>query len=290
MKITVTNVKANPGDSAFLIESETGAVLCDTGFAFTGEQIAQNIRAKLSGKPLDMILLTHSHYDHVLGAPYIKKHYPDCKIVAGEYAGKIFAKPTARAVMRDLDRKFANKCGVFDYDDLIDELCADVTVNDGDTVECKDMTFRVIALPGHTKCSVAYYLEEAKLLLSTETIGVFDGESTVVPSYLVGYDMTLKSIERARTIDIDKMLVPHMGVIDRDTAAFYLDEAKRSAEDTCREIITLLKNGKTHDDAVEYFKNKFYHGKIAEAYPIDAMMLNTNIMVSLIEKELMSRE
>ena len=288
MNVVIHNVKSNPGDSAFLIVSENAAVLCDTGFAFTGEAVAENIKKCLGDKPLDLILLTHSHYDHALGAPYIKKHYPDCKVVAGEYAAKIFAKPTARAVMRDLDSKFAKTCGVCDYEDLIDELEADITVNDGDKIECKDMTFKVISLPGHTKCSVAYYLEEEKLLLSTETIGVYDGENTVVPSYLVGYEMTLESIEKAKALDIEKMLVPHMGVIDRARAQYYLSEAKRSAENTYNEIKELLQSGKSHDDAVEYFKNKFYHGRIVEAYPIDAMMLNTNIMVSLIEKSLLS--
>jgi hypothetical protein len=104
----------------------------------------------------------------------------------------------------------------------------------------------------------------------------------------VGYEMTLESIEKAKALDIEKMLVPHMGVIDRARAQYYLSEAKRSAENTYNEIKELLQSGKSHDDAVEYFKNKFYHGRIVEAYPIDAMMLNTNIMVSLIEKSLLS--
>ena len=42
--------------------------------------------------------------------------------MAGEYAAKICEKPTAKAVMRELDRKFAVKCGVESYEDLIDEL------------------------------------------------------------------------------------------------------------------------------------------------------------------------
>ena len=34
-----------------------------------------------------------------------------------------------------------------------------------------------------------------------------------------------------------------------------------------------------------YFFDKFYHGHIKEAYPIDAIKLNTSIMVELIKKE-----
>ena len=53
-------------------------------------------------------------------------------------------------------------------------------------------------------------------------------------------------------------------------------------------IAIIEKVDPTKTYAVEFFKNKFYHGAIADAYPIDAMLLNTNIMVSLIEREFLS--
>ena len=286
--ITVTDVRHCPGDSAFLIDDGVTSILYDTGFAFTGEKIAKNVKAVLGDRTLNYIFLTHSHYDHALGAPYIKREFPHCRIVAGEYAARIFQKPSAKSVMRELDQKFAATCGITEYEDLIDDICVDISVNDGDIVTAGDMSFKVISLPGHTRCSVAYYLEKEKLLLSCETLGVFDGESTVVPSYLIGYGTTIKSIKKAQELDIEAMLVPHMGLIGRDKARFYLKAAKISAVETCEEIIAILKGGGSHDDAVEFFKNKFYHGAIADAYPIDAMLLNTNIMVSLIEREFLS--
>ena len=73
--------------------------------------------------------------------------------------------------MRDLDRKFAAANGVTEYEDLIDEIHADLPLSDGDIVP--DTSFRVVALPGHTKCSVGYYDEQSGLLLSSETLGVY---------------------------------------------------------------------------------------------------------------------
>jgi hypothetical protein len=83
-------------------------------------------------------------------------------VVAGDYAATIFAKPSAKAIMRDLDRKFAATCGVTDYPDRIDALRVDVAVADGDVVKAGDMTFEAIALPGHTKCSMGFYLREER--------------------------------------------------------------------------------------------------------------------------------
>ncbi|MBE6551694.1 MAG: MBL fold metallo-hydrolase [Ruminococcaceae bacterium] len=284
--LKITDVRALPGDSAFLIDNGKTSVLYDTGFAFTGYKVAEKIKEELRDRAPDYIFLTHSHYDHALGSVYIKKVYPDVKIVAGEYAAKIFSKPTAREVMRSLDRKFAAKNGIYEYEDFIDELKADITVSDGDIIQAGDMTFTVIALPGHTKCSVGFYLNENKLLLSSETLGVYDGNDTVVPSYLIGYSTAISSIDKAMSLDIESILLPHYGILEKDMALRYLNLGRESAVSTAADISAILKNKGSKQDALEYFKNRFYHGYVKTIYPIDAMELNTSIMIDLIEKEL----
>ena len=64
----VTDVRALPGDSAFLLDNGRIMILCDTGYAFTGARVAENIRRPLGDRPLDYIFLTHSHYDHAAGS------------------------------------------------------------------------------------------------------------------------------------------------------------------------------------------------------------------------------
>lgn len=286
MELRITDVRALKGDSAFLIDSGKTAVLCDTGFAFTGYRIADNIKAVLGERNLDYIFLTHSHYDHAAATPYIKKRFPKTQVVASEYAQGIFSKPTAKAVMRSLDRKVAQAEGVTEYEDLFDDLSADITVKDGDIIQAGDMCFTCVSLPGHTRCSVGYYLRSKKILVGCETLGVFDGENTVVPSYLIGVKEVLASIDKVRAMDIENILLPHYGLLDKEKTAKYLRLAKESAEDTFREIADLLRQGKSREDCVEYFKNKFYKGYIKTIYPIDAMLLNTGITVDLIAKEI----
>jgi hypothetical protein len=43
----VTDVRAIPGDSAFLLDNGKTAILFDSGFGFTGQRIAENIRCVL---------------------------------------------------------------------------------------------------------------------------------------------------------------------------------------------------------------------------------------------------
>ncbi|MBR2404616.1 MAG: MBL fold metallo-hydrolase [Clostridia bacterium] len=280
--ITITDVRANLGDSAFLIDDGTTAVLYDSGFAFTGYEVARNIKKALGSRSLNYIFLTHSHYDHALGSVYALKQWNDAKVVASGYASRIFAKPSARAVMRELDQKYAAVCSVDEYDDLIDNLRVDIAVAGGDVIKAGNMEFEVIALPGHTRCSVGYYCAAKKLLLGTETIGVYNGAGDVVPSYLVSYEMSLQSIDSLANYDIEHILVPHFGLLSAQDARDYLTKARQRAVTTFETIAALHSGGADRAQIIDWFKHEFYHDYIKKIYPVDAMELNTGIMIDLI--------
>ena len=285
INLSVKDMRVLTGDSAFLIDDGKTSILLDTGFGFTGDGIAENIRAALGERRLDYIFLTHSHYDHVLGTPYILRRYPTAKVVAGEYVKTIFAKPTAREKMRDLDRKFAHTCGVEQYDDLVDALSVDLAVKDGDVIECGGMKFTVVSLPGHTKCSIGFYLEEAGLLLSTETLGVYFGDDTYMPSYLVGYQMTMDSFAKAKRLKIDKILVPHYGMIEGEEAKGFLDKSEQASRAFAAALTKIFAAGGSDEDALDYCREHIYLEHVRPTYPIDAFLLNSSIMIGLIRKE-----
>lgn len=284
--LTITNVRAVPGDSAFLIDDGHTAVLYDTGFGFTGYAVAEKIREVLKDRPLDYILLSHSHYDHALGSAYIRQRYPDTKIVAGAYAQSIFRKPTARTVMGDLDRKAAAGYGITEYEDLSGELRADISVVDGDIIHCGAMAFRAVELPGHTKCSVGYYLAENQLLLATETLGIYFGGTARMASFLVGYQMTLDSIAKAQKLDIQQILLPHYGVVSGQEARNHLIEGEGVTRKTASLILEKLHAGKTTEEILALLTDRFYTEQVRPTYPYDAFRMNSEIMIRLVRKEL----
>lgn len=285
--IKVTDVRSDKGDSAFLLDDGKTAILYDTGFGFTGFEVAKNIKKILGDRPLDYIFLTHSHYDHALGSAYILRHYPDAKVVAGAYAKDIFGRDGAKRTMKELDSKYAAKCGVTDYEFLGDELRVDIPVNDGDIIRAGDMSYEVLYLPGHTRCCVGYYCREKGLLLSNETLGVYDGEETIVPSYLVSYADSIASIERVEKLDIKYILAPHYGILSKEQSEFFISNMKKASQKAAEAILNSIKSGKSDKKIIADFKQNYWHGYIKEIYPEDAANLNTSIMIGLIRKELM---
>lgn len=283
--INITDVRVHPGDSGFLVDDGETSILYDSGFAFTGKGMVEKIKDQLGERKLNYIFLTHSHYDHVLGALNAMKEWPDAKVIAGEYAAKIFDKPSAKAVMRKLDKSFSITCNAEPYEDLIDDLRVDITVKNGDIIKAGKMTYKVVDLPGHTKCSVGFYCIENKLLLSTETLGIYAGNGIILPSFLVGYDMTIKSIEIVEKMDIENILVPHYGLLDREHTEIFLKKAKEVACLTAEDFSARIKAGQTDEELIEYFKSLYYHDYIRIIYPIDAIELNTSCMINLIKRE-----
>lgn len=285
-ELTVTDVRVQPGDSGFLLDDSQTAILCDSGFGFTGFAMAEKIKACLGDRPLDYIFLTHSHYDHALGSAYILRHFPEAKVVAGAYAAAVFQRPGAKKVMRELDRSFADHCAVGEYPFLGDELRVDIPVTEGDTVKAGTMEFEVLELPGHTRCSVGFFCRERGLLIATETLGVYDGHRRIVPSYLVSYQGTLDSIGKVKRLPVANILAPHLGLLSREQTAWFLQNMERSSVETAGFVKEMLAGGEEKETIINTFLARYCRGYIDDIYPEAAARLNTSIMIDLLEKEL----
>ena len=291
MNLKITDVRGHQGDASFLIDNGKTSILYDTGFGFTGYTIAENVKKCLGERKLDYIFLTHSHYDHALGSAYVLRHFPDAKVVAGKYAADIFRRDGAKRVMKDLDSKFAVTCGVTDYEFLGDELKVDIEVDEGDVVCAGDMKFKVIYLPGHTRCCIGFYLEEEGLFLSNETLGIYDGDKTIIPSCLVSYSDAIASIEKIQKLDIKTMVAPHLGLLNEAQTKFFLENMMSATKDKVADVLDSMNKGLSDEEIIKQFKDKYCStGYLKIIYPDDAATLNTSIMVRLIRKELFQND
>ena len=282
----VTNVGPVIGGEGFLFVSENTTFLLDNGFAFCGEEMVDNIRKVLGDRKLDYILLTHSHYDHLSGTPYITRAYPDVKVIANDHTANVIVRDGAKKVMRKMNAAAVETYNGGEFEDLTDNLRVDIVVKDDDIIDLGDFRFRVCGFPGHTKCSIGFYSEEEKLLLSCETLGVYIGDEKLACQYLVGYQMSLDSIDRALALDIDTMLIPHTGLAEGERCKRLLQASRELAVAGAKDIVYAHRDGKDEDELLAILKEKYYTPYVRSLQPEAAFDLNAGYMISMLIKEL----
>ena len=262
------------GSACQLVISEEKTLLFDTGFGFCANKTLENIKNALGERQLDIIFVSHSHYDHAGGCSLIKKYYKDAKVYAGEYAAKIFAKDSAKKVMNEMDASAAQMRGEQPVFDAFDDIKIDVCVKDGDKIAFGADEFTVWDTPGHTKCSVALADLKNKVFFSSETLGVYAGEGIVFPCYLVNYEQTIMAIKRAINENFEFVQLPHGEFLKGKRAKRFLELSLIFNQNVYEIINEMFTAGKTEDDIKSWFKNTFYNNALKENMPQAAFDMN----------------
>lgn len=262
------------GGEAYLIIGGQDAVLIDTGYAVGVDGTIANIERHLDGRELKHIILSHSHYDHVMGAPAISEHFEGSKIYAHPRIRKVFERPNARKAMDKLNQSAAYERGLTTEDGWAEKLHVDYDVSDGDLIRVGDMPIRVIETPGHTHDSISLYFEDEELLFASESLGVPLDFPGVVPGFIVSYTDSIKSIEKARALNPKHVLLPHSKVRSGEDVKIYFDNGKKEAQRIHDIVTTAHDEGSSIDEIVEQLKDIYYKGNFKEFQTNEAFYAN----------------
>ena len=147
---------------------------------------------KMGGR-LDYLLLTHGHYDHILGAAELCKRY----------------HPTVCACedeMELLQNGLYNRTSVHNI--RLNAFSVDRMLHDGDTVVLGESTLTFIHTPGHTAGSGCYLVDDLMFSGDTifcESIGRTDFETA-------DHGDMMRSVARIKALDVDYNIFPGHGM------------------------------------------------------------------------------
>lgn len=174
-----------------LINTETKeTVIFDPGD--DGERIGRYMERE-GLKPV-AILLTHGHFDHVMGVPALVEKY-GLPVYIHEDEEEILRSPQL------------NACAMIG---ARISMTADHLLKDGQVLELAGTKIRVLHTPGHTKGGVSYYVEELHAVICGDTL--FEGSvgRTDLPTGSMG--TLVRSIrEKLFVLDDDVTALPGHG-------------------------------------------------------------------------------
>ena len=94
---------------------------------------------------LKYILLTHGHFDHIIGTKEVKEKYSAKVAISAEDEGMLNSARLSLAV-------FCNEPH--------NDVDADIILKDGDIINLGETQIKVISTPGHTKGSLCFLAED----------------------------------------------------------------------------------------------------------------------------------
>ena len=199
----------------YLIEDEKKCLI-DGGTRTEAKRII-NMLHQMNAFPPDIIIVTHSHWDHTQAIPAMRamaaKQNKTIEVMASEHAIPLLA-----------DQSYNQVFGSGPYENIRDV----VALKDGDTVNLGNTTLKIYEVPGHHKDHIAILDESFKNIFVGDSIGYKVGDDTFLPPFMPPFwDMELfyATIEKYKQIDFESICLAHFGYIYGDEAKHILDEA-----------------------------------------------------------------
>jgi glyoxylase-like metal-dependent hydrolase (beta-lactamase superfamily II) len=211
-------------------------VLFEAGYSALARRYVREIAAVLGKRTPSHLLVTHAHFDHVGAAAYFRSAWPTMRIAASTKTRDVLDRPRVIQWIRSLNEQAVEAIrswGVPDVDEIpFEPFAVDETMDDGQAIELESgIAIEVIACPGHTWDSVAYWIPEKGILIASEAVGCDDGTGYIVTEFLVDYDAYVRSMKKLAGLDIRILCTGHRLVLTDEDAGDYihrsLDQAAR---------------------------------------------------------------
>ena len=116
------------------------------------ERILEFVKSK--GLSIQAVLLTHGHFDHIMGVDEIRR----------QTRATVYACEAERELLGNPDMNCAH---MFNCEAATE---ADIYVKDGQILTLAGLKIQVIHTPGHTSGGVCYYIEDAKIVITGDTL------------------------------------------------------------------------------------------------------------------------
>jgi glyoxylase-like metal-dependent hydrolase (beta-lactamase superfamily II) len=182
-----------------LLKGRDANVLIDSGYVSRARETLALLREprNLGGAPLDWLVNTHCHSDHMGGNAAIQQAY-QCRTSVPEGEAALIDAWDTRGLWLDYTGQDAQR---FKLDDAIAA---------GQTIRWGDLDWKAIAAPGHDAGALVFFCEEEGILISGDALWEY-GFGIVLPDVPAAMDDARRTLETIAALDV-RVVIPGHGL------------------------------------------------------------------------------
>lgn len=273
------------GNPVFLLDGPR-PVLFDAGFSFLARLYLQDARAVLGRRCPELLLLTHSHFDHCGSAAWFLDEFPGLKVAAAAKAQAVLARPNALKLIGELNQAAAevrpDAAGGLAGNQPFKPFVVEDVVDEGDEIELgPELTVRVLATPGHTWDSLSYYIPQKKILITGEAVGTGVAGGNINTEFLVDYRAYVESIERLSRLEVEILCQGHHQIYLGKYARDFFGQSLAAAREFKDWVLALLEQeGGQVEPVMQLVKAAEYDSRGGPRQTLPAYLLNLRARVS----------
>jgi glyoxylase-like metal-dependent hydrolase (beta-lactamase superfamily II) len=224
-------------------------ILVDAGPAARAPELIDTISGILketgdaNGQRIDTLLLTHSHWDHVGGAFHLQERF-GFDVLASNRTIELLSKPKVIKSIDSMNQGY--KSLIRDRSNTrfsglkqMRPLAAKTSIRLDSQSE-----LNVFEVPGHTKCSMAFFLTPGNILFPGDATGLREPDGTIRPLFFSSFSEYIKSIRALNKLGPDVLALPHNRPLKgKDRVRAYLDASLLKTEEVREAIMEFLDQG-----------------------------------------------
>jgi glyoxylase-like metal-dependent hydrolase (beta-lactamase superfamily II) len=224
----------NPCVSVYLIKGDRFSILVEAGLSITAPQIVDQLKTlEVDPSSLKYLIITHTHADHVMGAPLIKDVFPELMIAGVAEARDLLSRKKIIDFFTQEDAYTSNR--LLDFEAVapssslkaIPPFAVEKIVAPGEMLDPGGLPLHILDAPGHCRGGIALWNPQEKVLFCSDYLGFRLPSGQFVSNFYVDYDAYRNTFETLAALEPQWICPGHCGAHGGEKVAPYVDGSRR---------------------------------------------------------------
>jgi len=246
----------------YLLEGDEESMIVSGGMSYLVPTLLEQFQVcGIDETRITKLLILHAHFDHIGTIPFFKRRNLSLEVYASDRGWEILGMPKALTTINEFGRDVAVHMGFegvySQYDIEWRDDISGKTVVGGDHLGVEPLEGIVYETPGHSSCSVSFYVPSIKALFPSDGGGI-PYKEMIIASGNSNFTKYQESLEKLKDLDVEFLCADHYGYITGDEAKNYIRESIQAARARRSEMEEVYLQSRDIEVATRELVERFY--------------------------------